>query len=410
LSGIGALSNAVREVAGRLDADLTLTGSLKQPRFAGSARLTNAAVTLNRFGTHIENARLTITGTGSGLTLAGRLDDGKGGKLHLGGTLAPGAQRWAVNMRVKGEDFRAADMPEARIRVSPDLKIKLRGEALDVTGSVGVPSAHLKPPHFVKAVGPTPDLVVVGAKDKQTKAPLRLAADITVRLGDDVHFSGYGLTARMGGTLTVMQKPGKLTTASGEVSVLDGAYKAYGQDLHIRHGRVLFSGGPIANPGLDVRAVRQVATITVGLRVTGTLRHPNLRVFSRPPMSQSEALAYLLFGHGVRQNNGEENSIYNQAANAIGLAGGTYLGKKLGKRLGLDTVSVENASRYSTNSQEASLFLGKYLSPKLYVSYGIGLYEPINLLRIRYTLSRHWALEAESGTISGADLLFNIAH
>ncbi|MGH8274592.1 MAG: translocation/assembly module TamB domain-containing protein, partial [Gammaproteobacteria bacterium] len=410
LSGLGALSNAVSNVAGRLDANLTLTGSIEAPRFEGQARLSDAAVTLNQYGTHIQNGNLVLAGTGAGLRLTGRLGDGKGGNLQLQGTLERTAQQWALDMHVSGKNFRAADMPEARIRVSPNLSIGLKKSALTVTGSVDVPSAHIKPPHFANTVAPTPDLVVVGAKKKKTKPPLTLAARLTVRLGNDVHFDGYGLTARMGGQLTIVEEPGKITTASGELKVLDGKYKAYGQDLTIRHGHILFSGGPIANPGLDVRATRQVGTVTAGLQVTGTLRNPKLTVFSNPPLPQSEALAYLLFGHGVQQNSGNENSLYNQAANAIGLVGGTYLAKSLTKHVGIDTVSVENASRYSTNSNQASLFLGKYLSPKLYVSYGIGLYEPINLLRIRYTLSRHWALEAESGSISGADILFNIAH
>src|SRR5699024_9035374 len=159
---------------------------------------------------------------------------------------------------------------------------------------------------------------------------------------------------------------------------------------------------PIDNPGLNIRAARRVANVTPALQVTGTLQHPRMRVFSNPPMSQSNALSYLLFGHGVQQNSGEENSTQEQAANALGIAGATYLAQSVGKRVGIDTVTVENASRYSSNSNQASLFIGKYLSPRLYVSYGIGLYAPINLLRVRYTLSRHWALEAESGKIGRA--------
>jgi translocation and assembly module TamB len=409
LSGIGALSNAVSKVAGRLDADFTVSGSLAAPRFAGKARLSGVALTLNSFGTHVENSNLVVTGTGAGVRLSGKLNDGKGGRLALAGNLARAARAWALDVHVRGKNFRAADMPEARVRVSPALRIKLDRHRLGVTGSIAIPSAHIKPPHFAKSVAPSSDLVIVGREKKQAKPPLAVAAHLTIRLGKDVHFNGYGLAARVGGQITLDQKPRKLTTASGELKVLDGHYKAYGQNLTIRHGQILFSGGPIANPGLDIRAARRVGLVTAGLQVTGTLRNPHLRVFSNPPMSQSQALAYLLFGHGIQQNNGQENSVYQQAASAIGIAGGTYLTKSLTKHVGIDTVSVENASRYSNDSNQASLFLGKYLSPRLYVSYGVGIYEPINLLRIRYTLSRHWALEAESGTISGADILFNIA-
>lgn len=53
--------------------------------------------------------------------------------------------------------------------------------------------------------------------------------------------------------------------------------------------------------------------------------------------------------------------------------------------------------------------IGKYLTPSLYVSYGVGLFEPVNTLRLRYTISRRWRLVTESSTAaSGGDLIYHI--
>ena len=53
--------------------------------------------------------------------------------------------------------------------------------------------------------------------------------------------------------------------------------------------------------------------------------------------------------------------------------------------------------------------IGKYLSPSLYVSYGIGLFEPVNTLRLRYTITRRWQLVTESSSKeSGGDVIYNI--
>jgi translocation and assembly module TamB len=409
LSGIQALSDELGKTSGRLDADFTVSGSIEEPDFGGQIRLSHAAFTIPRFGTRIKNIALVLKGTGSGLALSGNLEDGDQGRLALRGQLDRSGNAWAFDMGIEGKDFQVADRPEWRVVISPDLDITLKQHTLAVNGKVNIPKAEITPPHFSNAVRPSDDIVIVGPEQKKKKPPLAFSANLHLSLGDKVHFKGFGLSARIGGELELVSKPGKLTTASGQLKILDGEYKAYGQKLDIRQGLLLYSGGPIANPGLNIRAARRVANVTAGLQVTGTLQDPRMRVFSDPPMSQSNALSYLLFGHGVQQNSGEENSTQEQAANALGIAGATYLAQSVGKRLGLDTVSVENASRYSTNSNQASLFIGKYLSPRLYVSYGIGLYAPINLLRVRYTLSRHWALEAESGTISGADILYNIA-
>jgi translocation and assembly module TamB len=58
--------------------------------------------------------------------------------------------------------------------------------------------------------------------------------------------------------------------------------------------------------------------------------------------------------------------------------------------------------------EEAALVAGKYLSPRLYVSYGVGLFEPINTFRLRYMLSSRWTLQAETGKAAGADALYRI--
>ena len=57
---------------------------------------------------------------------------------------------------------------------------------------------------------------------------------------------------------------------------------------------------------------------------------------------------------------------------------------------------------------EAAFVAGKYLSPRLFVSYGIGLFQNERALRVRYLLSRRWTIEAESGQATGTDILYRI--
>ncbi len=73
-------------------------------------------------------------------------------------------------------------------------------------------------------------------------------------------------------------------------------------------------------------------------------------------------------------------------------------------RVGLDDAYIEPG----TTRNDAAFFAGKYLSPRLYVAYGTGIYESINTLRVRYILSRHWTLQAETGTRETADIVYQI--
>jgi translocation and assembly module TamB len=52
--------------------------------------------------------------------------------------------------------------------------------------------------------------------------------------------------------------------------------------------------------------------------------------------------------------------------------------------------------------------LGRYLSPRLYVSYGINLTQSLNALKLRYTLGDHWVMRTEFGQVGGADLVYSI--
>jgi translocation and assembly module TamB len=59
-------------------------------------------------------------------------------------------------------------------------------------------------------------------------------------------------------------------------------------------------------------------------------------------------------------------------------------------------------------NNETSLVLGRYLSPRLYVSYGISVVEAINTVKMRYTIGDHWTIKSEAGTERSADLVYTI--
>ena len=79
------------------------------------------------------------------------------------------------------------------------------------------------------------------------------------------------------------------------------------------------------------------------------------------------------------------------------------LASQLGNRLGIEDISVE-----STLNNETSLVLGKYLSPRLYVSYGLSLTESVYTIKMRYTIDDHWTIKTEAGQEYAGDLDFTI--
>ena len=55
-----------------------------------------------------------------------------------------------------------------------------------------------------------------------------------------------------------------------------------------------------------------------------------------------------------------------------------------------------------------SYTLGKFITPDLYVSYGIGLFDRIQAFNMRYKVTDTVSLIGSSSTVSSADLIYTI--
>jgi len=237
--------------------------------------------------------------------------------------------------------------------------------------------------------------VVYTGADTVAAADVRLRSRVRLVLGDLVEVRAPGFRCKPKGNLLVVDEPGQPTRGTGDLTLHEGTYTAYGQDLSIEKGRLIFGGGPVTNPSLDIKAVRKVSSdIKAGFNITGTAEEPVLTVFSEPPMSQSDALSYVMFGKKF-DSSSKETSMAKETASQLAVQGSDVLARELAGKIGLSDASVESKG----GLQESSLFLGTYVSPQLYVSYGVGLFQPQRTFRVRYSLSKHWMLQAENSDV-----------
>jgi len=162
---------------------------------------------------------------------------------------------------------------------------------------------------------------------------------------------------------------------------------------------------PLDEPTLDLVGERAIKgeDIVVWINVRGTLAEPFITLSSRPPMSQNEALSYLLTGRSINTLQSGDAASVDRAAASLALGGGGLLLGGIGERIGLDELTLEQ-----TGDEDTSVVLGKYLSPKLFVSYGISIVEAINTIKLRYSLNERWSLKAEAGLEQAADIEYRI--
>jgi translocation and assembly module TamB len=385
----------IDRAVGHLGADMHLAGTAGEPRLTGMLNVSDGEIDVFQVNLSLRAVSAQAQLTETGIDFKGSASAGKGqvstsghmewrellpyGKLHLAGT----------NLRV-------ADIPEAQIDASPDLDFDVKGRRIEVTGTVTIPYARIQPKDITNAVSVSPDQVIVGAEPEDVNRRFTVLSTITLVLGDRVNVDALGLTARLVGSVTIRNGFDAITHGSGELSVAEGRYTAFARALDIQRGRLIFAGGPITNPGIDVRAQKQFPDVTAGVNVRGTLQQPHISFFSEPPLAQTQIASLILAG-------GSLESAQNASSAALG-QGAAILAAQLGGRVGIPDVSLET----DPIANQTSLVLGRYLSPRLYVSYGVSLTEQLNTFKMRYTLNDHWTIRTEVGQAYGADLVFSI--
>jgi len=400
---IPALIPDLAEVTGKAEVDLALAGTRRDPRLRGTLRLIDGSAAIPRLGLRLTGLGLTLAGGWDQLDWQAEATSGTG-RAELAGSLRIADGRLSGTAKLTGDNVELVRLPEAEIRVSPQLDLHLDGRAVRVAGTVTVPHGRLRPPDWSEAILASSDEIVVGtAASADPVSPWSLQARVTLRLGD-VSFKGYGLQTKVRGELTATAATGQDPRATGELRVEDGRYSAWGQTLEIERGRMIFSGGLLAEPGVDIRAVRRVREVVVGVDVRGPLHEPALHLFSEPAMPNTELLSWLLFGTPLAQASGADQQLISRTANTVGLAGGEFLLRQVGRRLGLDEVKIEQTD----DSDMATVVVGRYLSPRLFVAYGLGIFEPTSLLRLRFQIDQRWTIEAEAGErVNSTDLRYS---
>jgi translocation and assembly module TamB len=398
-----ALTGELAQVTGKAHIDLRLHGTAAAPVWDGSGHLEVPAAQITRLGVTLKDLDLALSGAPNGeLLLAGRVHAGEG-SATLRGTLGGMSEGPHAQFSLTTEAFPVVDLPVASAHATAKLDFKIQPGKIQVTGDVAIPEAHLRFQKTATRTQRSSDVVVDGEPVEKLSAGV-LNADVWLRLGDQVSLDAAGLTGRLTGKIHLLDNPGQATRANGELRIEDGRYAQWGQTLNLRNSRIIFAGQVPSDPTLDARAEREVGEVTAGLHVTGRLQQPNVRLYSTPTLPDGDILSYLVAGQPLSGAASSDTSALVRAATSLGVAGGSLLSQRLARSFGIDEIKMDDSSP----DHNVALSVGKFLSPRLYVGYGMGLIEKANTFRLRYMLTKRWSLEAEAGTRTGADVLYSI--
>lgn len=380
---------------GKLDADIRLGGTRAQPSLGGQAALSGFNAELPALAIAIVDGSARLDALPDGTArITGTLGTGGTGRLAIDGSLGWQSADAPLVLRVRGNDVLVSDTRDLRAVASPDIEVRYAArQPLRVTGTVGVPSAHMDLERLSDGASVSPDVVVLDPVDPEKGPPMAMELDLSLVMGDAVTLNGFGLEGTLGGRLRVRSRAGREMTGDGMLEV-GGRYEAYGQELDITRGRLEWSNTPVADPVLDIRAERRVGDVTAGIDVDGRASAPRARVWTDPASDEAEALAYLALGRPLSSLSGSQARDLDAASAALN-AGGSLLAGQLGKQIGLDDAGVMESRALGGSV----LGVGKQLSPRLYVGFGVSLLGTGQVLTLKYLLRRGFDIEIESSTL-----------
>jgi autotransporter translocation and assembly factor TamB len=402
----------VEESRGNIDLDLMLDGTWAKPNLQGTLDLTSAGAHLPTLGIRVEDLSSRWKLRQEQIQVESLRARCGPGRVEGAGTIW--LKRWEIDRfegNLKGEKFQTLYLPNLQIQSSPRLQLKGTPQHISVRGEILLPEVHI---YEVSAPG-----VVRASSDVVTTDPLpkgkpSFSMDIQVRviLGDRIQVKAGGIDARLAGNLDLKiwgRKPEEMS-ARGEIRLAEGFYSGYGLSLRVDRGRFIYAGGPVDNPELDILALRRsddlekMYNVKVGVAIFGSLKKPNVKLYSQPAMKEEEILSYLVLG---RPYDPKEGNLSLLLMGAGGLLAGDSINMldQLKSRVGIDTVDIQSGGGDFSRSM---ITIGKYLTPQLYVSYGYSVFNEEQVLKVRYRIAKNWEVETWRGTQMGADLYYRI--
>lgn len=417
LSWVEAFLPSLQNTQGQLEGQIHLFGSLETPGFEGNVSLREASFDVPGLGMELRDIETSLTSDNDQtLRISGRASSGEGSLQFdsmITSAMSPDRQ---YDISINGDNFTLASDEEILLKISPDLTVTGTDRSLNITGSLLLPVVDVQLTELPESaidvsadtviVANNPDTPVVHNAAQVNRGILddfSLTAEVSIKLGDEARFRGFGLDAGLSGALDITQRETGSPLSYGELSIVDGYYETYGRRLDIEHGKLLFFGS-LENPALDIRAVRQTEDVKAGVQMNGTLRNIRSQLFSTPTLPDSDIMAVLITGRPFAEMGNQDSNALAGAITSLGINQGKSFTNQVRTQLGLDTLAI-NSTGDTSNS---SLTLGKYLTPKIFIRYGVGLFETESTLSVDYSVSDRIKLEAKSGSSQSVDIKYTV--
>jgi translocation and assembly module TamB len=187
-------------------------------------------------------------------------------------------------------------------------------------------------------------------------------------------------------------------TADGTIHVPQGSFTALGRRFLIEDAKIIETGGDLANPELEIKALYDNPQAKVTITVTGTAREPQLDMSSNPQMDQDQIAFFLATGR-IQGRATQQGGGVDLSGAATSVVGGLLFGqvrKELAEVLPVDVITIDTGSEGVSGAS-----VGKYIGDRVFIGYRQRFtevpYENTVEGRLEYEISRAVSAEVTYG-------------
>ena len=376
LTDMGLLANVfpfIDSAGGQVKTNLSVTGSVSKPQITGELSLSDASIANEQLGASFSAINVdAVIHEGNRLDLNGTFRARDGSATIKSSVSYADLSSSGFELEINGRDLTLIDMPDLSVVANTDLRVGLHNRALQLDGELIIPKAMIRPRISQNLhVSESEDVVIIAGDVPGANAAAdaghgwTINGEVRVELGDEVRVDLGVANARLGGAVDFEWQEHPVPVARGTYTI-DGTIAAIGQVLTISQGMIRFPAVPANNPHLNIRAEREIfgnsQIRSAGVRLTGTAESPVMEAYTVPLTTEERALTLLATGSDFD---------YEEGVGAIDF--------------------------------------GTYVAPKLFLSYGIGVFDRENVISARYDLKKGFGIKATSGKReSGLDVNYRI--
>lgn len=401
-SAAESFQSVMDHIAGRVDADVRITGSAANPVVSGHVLLSEGILDSPDLPSRIEKINGKMTLDQGALTIEMMTARFAEGQIELKGRADCFTDTCPIDfsLRVRGID--SAFTPEITVALESDLSVLGTIGAPSIRGEVKLQEALYTPK--IDLIGILNSIVQPGRSPGSPAVDGlslmdRMTLDINVLAPDAIRIENPYLELDLGARLQVIGTaavPGVM----GTVSVLDGYLDLLRTEFEIDRGSITFTDPWQIDPEVDINATAIKGAETIYLKIAGRASRPILQLSSSSGLTHTE-IVKLLAGVSMPGEDSKDSDLTGLALQYAANSAALILADFISAKTGLILIPFPTGS-----AGEHFLFgAGKRIGERVLIMYYRSLSdEGGDAVEFQFDLTQHTKLRArqnQDGSTSG---------